>query len=690
MRKEALRAFFLALDAGKTKTEANRLARAEWERLFAEPCTDRTVRRWAALIERRGGFEFAPDVAYCDEKSCDHNNARIDRKLTRKLGIDGEALDALIAEARVRATNPGMEHLRAVHRSLEMDWIMGRPVPGLGSRAGDAPFPVSHTQLRVFLPSTAARRAGSHGEARLARECAPWIHQSTASIRPLELLVLDDTRIDIVATADRTGRLVELKAYILMDVASRKILGWVVKDGAIGKEDVACLLARVLRAYGLPVAYQCHIIFERGAVACSDAAETLLRSIWPDRVFVHRTSMDGGKSAVAGFWQSQSGHWMGKGWIESFMRTLAFYLQHIPGQRGGDYRRQPAMLGLKGREHGSGALLYDRGHGGASTQMHEAALTSYAELSLSWIEAGTISNPQTRLKARALMPRRWVQDRIGEAIFYYNTQTDHRRGGFATVEFQDKQTGALRSRAESSDERFFALSSKWPAERINPADAARLLHIRARTVTVDARSGVTFDHAPFKGLRFWRPDSLACHQAAQLATLAKKMVALFDADALRQWRPGVDRWTPEIHLIAGAVEDADWHPGAQGRYLETLPLYGDADRLDAQAMAAAAADKASVLRRIKTELVQAAGPRIARQLADLADDESRLAGVVSQLQLDRAQMENPSALFDAMREGPATRREAVDPAARRLAEFQQAALAGAPAAPEADQEPEVF
>jgi hypothetical protein len=64
------------------------------------------------------------------------------------------------------------------------------------------------------------------------------------------------------------------------------------------------------------------------------------------------------------------------------MRTLAFLLERLPGQRGGQYRLQPAHLGLRGREHDTGRLLYDKGSGAHSTQMHEAALTAFVDLRL--------------------------------------------------------------------------------------------------------------------------------------------------------------------------------------------------------------------------------------------------------------------------------------------------------------------
>jgi hypothetical protein len=638
-RKSALSFYFKAIEEGSTKEVGKQLAMRAWEDLFGVKCAERTIRNWVELIDDRGGFEFAPLVAYVDGKSCAHKKSQLKTKLPARLGLTEEQFELLAGEIKARSVK--YEHVSSVHHSLKLDWMMRREIPGLGLRQGNADFPLTKKQVRAFAASTGARRLGSHGNARFARECAPWIHTTTATVRPLELLVLDDTRIDLICHDDLNPlNLIELKAYILMDVATRRILAFTVKEGALGKEDVFAMLARSLRGFGLPAKYPMHILFERGAVACAPASETLLTSIWPARIAVHRTSMGGGDSEVGGFWESRSGHWMGKPWIESFMRTLAVLLEHLPGQRGGQYRLQPSMLGLKGRDRSTGRLSYDKGYGPRSTQMHEAALTGAANMALDWIAGGNGKDPRERLKSSPLRPKRWVIEQIAQTIALYNDETDHDREGFARIEFQDPKTGALRSRSESSNERWHALSQQWPAERIDPADAATLLRYRGKAVTVDARNGVTFDLAPFKGLRFWKPDSLACYLAHQLVTQQKKMVALYDAEAFRMWRPDCG-WQPEIHLIVDA-NSATWKPGdSEGRYLETLPLYGSVDRMDAAAIVQAAADKARVVRRIKGELVQVVGKSrdFQKQLEDLDHDEAQLKGVVIHaMDLNRPQL----------------------------------------------------
>ena len=678
-RQLVMQSYYLAREAhGEMKSV--QVAQAKWHELFGEVCNEKTIRRLRDKIDRCGGAH-AQREAYLDNKSCDHKAAR--REV--KLGIPTE----LIEEFKCRCQKPGALHISSAYDSLVVDWMSGAEVPGLPPRSNGAAFPFSYKQMRPFAPSTGARRRGALGEAAYLRDCAPWTHRSVETLRPLEMLVLDDTRIDLIATDDlNAGRLVELKAYILMDVRTRRILGFTIKDGPIEKEDVFSLLARGLRGFGLPTGYPMRILFERGAVACAPAAQTLLESIWPGRVEVHRTGMDGKRAQVGAFWESQSGHWMGKGWIESFMRTLSFMLEQLPGQRGRNFMLQPATLGLKGRDHGTNMLRYDKGKSGVSTEMHEAALTGFASNALEWIETGVIGgDSRPRLKARALMPKSWVIRKLADNVAFYNARHDHRRSGYATRETIGDM-GQLVTQMESADELWERLSAAFPAERVNPADAASLLKWRGKTVNVCAREGVTMDVKPFKGLRFHSPNSLACHLAKQMATQTKRMVALYDEEALRTWRPGCG-WNVEIHLMHDT--SAAWKPGDPGRYLETLPLVTNPEVLDEAALAAEAARKETELRRTKLELIQAAGPAMARHLRDVEHDEARLKGVVVPMNLSLAQM-SESQLTRDIREGAEdvivaaayraneTRAGARDEAAEELARFQEAHAAAKPAA----------
>lgn len=671
LKKKVAEVYFMALDANKPKGEANTIARAEWLKLFGEECSFSTIQRLEKRVEECGGIAFAPREAYCDGKSTPHHRSR--RHV--KLGIPLE----LIEEFKLRSTKT--EHITAAFYSLETDWLMGREVPGLGVRQGEAAFPFKYKQLRDYAASTPARKGGSHGKARMRREALPFLHTTTATLRRCELLLLDDTRIDIVATRDVDGKPVELKSYWLMDVATRQILAFVIKEGdALKAEDVFAMLSRAFRTTGLPVGYTMHIKFERGSVACSAAAQTLLESIWPGRIEVHRTGMDGGRNHAADFIQKGSGHWMGKSHIESFMRTLAYRLEHIPGQRGGSFRRQPAQLGLSAIKQ----LDYSAG-----SQIHEAHRGELADRALRLINNGDVQS-ERQLKIEALKPVSWCIDAIKEAVAIYNANTNHRMEGFARIESQDPATGRLEWRMESPNERALALEQRFPTERISEADSASLIKWRGLKVTV-RKDGVTFDCAPWKGLNFWKEGSIVCHEVLRLTTCKREYVALFDADAIRHFIPGQDNSALEIHILGGVNPDK-WTPGEPGRYIETLPLAAFGNRADAEDMADKAGKLKKVEARYQSELIQASRPALARELARVSDNIPKLEGAITLLNTARAEAAGSELLHAvdnaAGPEGRAvTRREEQPRAASDLEKFLDAHQ---PQESAAEAEPEIF
>lgn len=628
-RKAALTVFWFALEKGRNAGQANADCRAEWLRVFGEPCNEKTVRRWVKVIEDRGGPDLAPIEAYVGLKS-EHGKSvpHVSARLINKLDIPRE----LIAEYRCRCTRPGMMHMHGAYRSLVIDWQNGRPVPGLGQAPFPrAEFPFTAKQLRPFSPSTAARRQGALGKAAAARTALPHGQNSTASLRRMERVLLDDTRLDIIATDDLTGRPVELRSEFLMDLGARRVEAYVVREmGNILATDTDGMIARALRSVGLPArdaGYACTIRFERGAVACSAARETFLRSAFPGQIHIERTGVDGGRNYPSDFNQSSSGRWMDKAHIESFMRTLAFFVQHVCGQRGGSYERQPAALGLTGRNRKTGALDYTRG-----SQIHDGALLQYSERAIALYEGDLEARIEQwathqpirdgRLKISGIWPVSWVLDAVKEAIAYYNSRTDHRIEGFRRIEFVEQGTGKLKHRQESPNERAAFLNSQSKLERISEAAMSRLL-MRARPVTVK-RNGVLFDLAPYKGLRFWKSDSVACHTAGLSATGEKKMVALLDEDAFLHGDPSHVR---EIYLIGNKLEDLK--AGEPAQFIEALPLTDPGVIGDAQSLARSNAELQLVQNRVAAELLTAAAPHLAARHAELRHNVGTLQAVVT-------------------------------------------------------------
>jgi hypothetical protein len=103
-----------------------------------------------------------------------------------------------------------------------------------------------------------------------------------------------------------------------------------------------------------------------------------------------------------------------------------------------------------------------------------------------------------------------------------------------------------------------------------------------------------------------------------------------------------------------------------------------------------------VVRRVKGELVQAVGPHMARQLADLEHDEAQLRGVVVQMTEMKAQLPQSDfskAIADRSEVGPdnahvVSRRDLQRSARSELEEFQDAHLPIETV--EDETEPEVF
>jgi hypothetical protein len=625
-RKAIFSHYYAAIDQGASAKSANAAARAEWARAFGVEPSELTIRRWVKRIDSLGGPEDAPNEAYLDGKSTPHHAARLE---------NGRVPPELIAHFRALCVQPGMMHITAAHRAIVLDWQNGRPVPGvptvprsLGEGGTHPHFPFSVSQLRKFAPSRPARDLGNRGKALARARSLPHARTTTHNLLRAQRYVLDDTRVDIIGIHPITGLPVELKSYYIIDVGPRRIEGFVIREATMQQRDVEALVARTLRSTGVAATgapYITEILFERGTVACSPARQSFLEGAFPGRLRIHRTGMNGGKNHPGDFTQEASGNWMGKGHVESLMRTLAFFLQHIPGQRGGDYTRQPAQLGLIGR-NAEGTLDYTRG-----SQIHRATLQHTTDRALSLLDGSldtALASQQLdltsgRLRLDTLLPIPWIIDRIKEAIAFYNNRTDHRMQGFARIEFIDADR-KLRHRYESPNERAARLEDACPTERLSPADAASLL-MQTRPVIV-RKNGVSIDLAPFKGLTFWKPESLAVQQALLTSTGEKKFIAVLDEDAFLHFHP--DCPTPrEIHLIDGV--SADWKPGQPARYLETLPLAHPGDLSRPEDTAKELEKFHRMESRYQSELLHAAGPLLAEKLANAQQRTGVLRSVVT-------------------------------------------------------------
>lgn len=263
---------------------------------------------------------------------------------------------ALIAEIQRRATlktggrnQDGLTTLSFVYHSLQRDFEARQPIPGINydEIPDGADFPFSERTIARHAPGKAERALGNRGVAAFKARAA-YVTMDYSKLRKCELFTLDDVRLDLLCIDESTGRAVEVKCYILMEVASRSIPAFFLKPkDAIRNEDVDELLAHGLQTpgYGIGVGYTSHIRFERGTVACSLAAQQALEGVTNGRIKIHRTSMNGGVTWVGAERDRASGNAAGKAVIESFMRRFHMALLHLPGQIGNNWSNTPASVG---------------------------------------------------------------------------------------------------------------------------------------------------------------------------------------------------------------------------------------------------------------------------------------------------------------------------------------------------------
>lgn len=329
----------------------------------------------------------------------------------------------------------GMEAAN-IYKRLCKIWESGKALPGIGTwqdwweanRPGlplpfVAPdFPWCEKTVSRRMPPKAISRMGNLGHA-AALKHLPSMDRDYSKLRKCELYTLDDLRLDIAAIDDTTGRLCEITAYILMEVSSRSIVSFLVKpNDAIHAEDVAELLAHGLQAegFGVGVDYQTHIWFERGTVACSQAAQRVLEQFSNSAIKIHRTGMDGGVRWIGAPTDKASGHSAGKAAMESFNRNLHRRLEHLPGQRGNNFSNQPANLGV------GDAQVKDPSRSGKNTL--RAASEKLAQFKLTALAAGADAN----LKFDLLLASQ-IASEVAAAIRDHNSERGHSMQGFHTI-----------------------------------------------------------------------------------------------------------------------------------------------------------------------------------------------------------------------------------------------------------------
>lgn len=304
---------------------------------------------------------------------------------------------ALVNEFQRRLTLEGMRNVSPVIDWIERDWIKGEHIPGLGTwrewwvaHHKNKPLPQQPPKFPFSLytfyrkqPLRALRALGNKGIAAFNCE-APTISRDYSRLRPGELYVMDDKRPDLLIIDDFTGEVTDVAIYVCLEGSSRRAVGFTARPAkAMNAQDVIALIARVLAAEGYSEEYITHILLERGTVAVPERLAKRIEQYAEGHIFIHRTGMDGGTRAPGFAADKSSGHWMGKGVIESFMRKLDLLIMHLPGQRGNRAENMPANLAhtfkRKVAQTEDGQVVYREIKGGVAA---EAEMLAKCEIML--------------------------------------------------------------------------------------------------------------------------------------------------------------------------------------------------------------------------------------------------------------------------------------------------------------------
>lgn len=665
-KKDALDVYFAAIGNGMTSRDAETKARSMWLQMTGQTISDRQVRRWVKSVEDRGGPELARIEAYADGKSVPHHNARL---LNKK-----QVPDEFIRAFKSKCLEPGICMVTAAYRFFVIAWTNDQEVPGYGYResAGQV-FPLTIAQCRGFAPSRAAMIQAGRGKFAAKIEGAlPTMVMTSAGLRLCERYISDDTRINIACLDDRTGLPVELKSYWCMEASCRKIVAWLVRiAGACRSSDVDALAAKVMRTSGIAApgaGYHTEFLYEKGTVSCSPARKVYIESMFPGQVKVRWTGMIGGQNAPGDFVQENSGNFFGKGKVESFMRTLDYFCRHIKGQRGGTYRKQPAMLGSAGLDRKKNILRFSAG-----SQIDEAVLTAQVARALALIESkGTDQSPEARLACEAFnvkTPLYYMSEVLAAmelVVAYYNSRRGHRMEGFREIAIE-KPGGGLTYVTESPNDKALRLELELEAlgkspMRISPADACALM-LKAKKV-ICKPNGVTITMNR-KRRRFWDPNSLAVAAVQRLATLEREYIALYDQDDPQ-----------EIYLLqntAGNYPDrVVFDLKDQARFLESLPLAEASDETDQASMSRGYEQTRSNHNRVTREIVRDIAPYLNehdQRRVNTASTVESLCRVMATHRAEQRKTNLPSALSDNVSEArskrPAKTRAEQQPSAEK-------------------------
>lgn len=257
---------------------------------------------------------------------------------------------------------------RAVMMQIKAEWAQGESIPGYGTwreyyattfPERDTPdrypfgfFPRGWSQSNLYTKqSTKAERALARRGFSAAKAYLHHVIRDTRTLRPMELITIDDFETDIIVQArnPNTGRfeICTCTGLLALDVATRCRVGFGLKprfkheDGrkmAITRADVQGLLFDIFSTHGLPQGYGVTILCENAAAAITDDVAQMLQTLLG--VQVARTGLIADKVLANGFVERGGKPWE-KGWIESLFNLAWNHAGAFAGQKGARYQLEP-------------------------------------------------------------------------------------------------------------------------------------------------------------------------------------------------------------------------------------------------------------------------------------------------------------------------------------------------------------
>lgn len=266
----------------------------------------------------------------------DELKAFLSARIERNKRVASVELDAVVSEWRAGTPIPGIGSWQDCWR----EEFRGEPVPEY-CPAWYTARGLSTRNLRRKLAGSAqtllARRGyfAAHGQ-------LPQLRFDYRNLRPLELVIFDDVKMDWLVSVPGQTRGCEFWMLVARDAATRVYLDWVslvaVPDDegrkqSLLEEHMRILAGQLLLKYGVPTGYASTWIVENAKATLRADDRSLLASLTGNAVDVRLTRMV--DRALPGGWEERHGTpWGPKAIIESSFRALHDHGGALPGQTG--------------------------------------------------------------------------------------------------------------------------------------------------------------------------------------------------------------------------------------------------------------------------------------------------------------------------------------------------------------------